>query len=116
MPNLKLRSSLSGLILIATNLISLEAQAVESVKVTVHGMVCAFCAQGIEKRLSKLPATQAVFVDLKLKLVAVEAKEGQKLDPKIIRSEITDAGYDVVKMEDLSKSVADIKAEASVKK
>ena len=40
-------------------------------------MVCAFCAQGIEKRLSKLPAAKAVFVDLKQKVVAVEAKDGQ---------------------------------------
>lgn len=84
--------------------------AAESVKATVNGMVCAFCAQGIEKRLSKLPATKAVFVDLKNKVVAVEAKDGQKLDGKVITAEITDAGYDVVKLETVQQSVADIKA------
>ncbi len=51
--------------------------AATSVKATVNGMVCAFCVQGIEKRLSKLPATQAVHVDLKQKVVAVEAKGGK---------------------------------------
>ena len=78
-------------------------------KVTVNGMVCAFCAQGIEKRLSKLSATKAVFVDLKQKIVAVEAKDGMKLDDKTIKSEITDAGYDVMKMEEVTQTVADIR-------
>ena len=85
--------------------------AATSVKVRVNGMVCAFCAQGIEKRLSKLPATQSVFVDLKQRVVAVEAKEGQTLDAKTVSAEIVDAGYDVVKIETVSQSVAEIKAE-----
>ena len=78
-------------------------------KVTVNGMVCAFCAQGIEKRLSALPATNAVFVDLKQKTVAVEAKDGMTLDDKAIRIEIVDAGYDVVKMETVTQSVAEMR-------
>jgi copper chaperone CopZ len=90
--------------------------AATTVKATVNGMVCAFCAQGIEKRLSKLPATQAVYVDLKKKIVAVEAKEGQTLDAKLITAEITDAGYDVTKLETVEQSVADIKAGAKAKK
>jgi copper chaperone CopZ len=95
-------------------------QAATSVKARVNGMVCAFCAQGIEKRLLKLPATQSVFVDLKQRIVAVEAKDGQTLDAKTITAEIVDAGYDVVKIETVPLSVADIKAEtkaaANVKK
>ena len=58
------------------------ASATTSVKATVNGMVCAFCAQGIEKRISQMPATKAVFVDLKRKVVVVEAKDGQTLDPR----------------------------------
>jgi copper chaperone CopZ len=83
--------------------------AATSVKVNVNGMVCAFCAQGIEKRLSKLPATKAVYVDLKQKLVIVEAKDGQTLDATTITTEITDAGYDVTKLETLEQSLAEIK-------
>lgn len=86
------------------------AVATTTVKASVNGMVCAFCAQGIEKRLSKLPATQAVHVDLKQKFVAIEAREGQTLDLKVITAEITDAGYDVTKLETVEQSVADIKA------
>ncbi|MES2511792.1 MAG: heavy metal-associated domain-containing protein [Pseudomonadota bacterium] len=92
------------------------AFAAESIKASVNGMVCAFCAQGIEKRLSKMPATKSVFVDLKKKVVAVEAKEGQTLDGKAIAAEITDAGYDVVKLEKVQQSVADIRAAVKAQK
>jgi copper chaperone CopZ len=93
-----------------------SAYAAESVRVTVNGMVCAFCAQGIEKRLSALPATKAVFVDLKNKVVAVEPKDGQKLDTQTISTEITEAGYDVVKLENVPRSVAEIKADTKAKR
>ena len=87
------------------------AFAVTSMKATVNGMVCAFCAQGIEKRISKMPSTKAVYVDLKKKTVVVEPKEGMSLDQKAIMEEVKDAGYDIVKVESVPKSVAEIKAE-----
>ena len=87
------------------------AQAANSIKVTVNGMVCAFCAQGIEKRVGKMDATKAVFVDLKRRTVVVEAREGQQLDGKAITAEIIDSGYDVVKLEPIQKSVEAFKAE-----
>ena len=94
----------------------LLARADGSLKATVNGMVCAFCAQGIEKRLTQMPATKAVFVDLKNKTVAVEAKDGQVLDDKAISAEIVDAGFAVVKLEHVDKSVAAIKAEMKARK
>jgi copper chaperone CopZ len=96
--------------------LSLPALATTSVKATVNGMVCAFCAQGIEKRLSKIPEAKAVLVDLKQRFVVIEPNEGMKLDEKLIIAEIKDAGYDVVSVETLSKSVAEIRAETKVKK
>jgi len=105
-------TSLKTLVIATTLVLAAgSALAASSVKATVNGMVCAFCAQGIEKRLGKLPATQAVYVDLKNRVVAVEAKPGQTLDHKAITTEITDAGYTVVSLEDLPKSVAEIRAE-----
>jgi copper chaperone CopZ len=103
-------------IAIALAATSASSFAATSVKVSVNGMVCAFCAQGIEKRLSKLPATKAIYVDLKQKVVAVEAKDGQTLDAATITAEITDAGYDVTKLETLEQSVAEIKASMKVKR
>ena len=100
----------------ATALSAASAFATESLKLTVNGMVCAFCAQGIEKRLTKMDATQAVFVDLKNKVVAVQAKDGKKLDGKLITAEIADAGYDVTKIETVTQSVDQIKAQTKAKK
>lgn len=96
--------------------LSLPALATTSMKATVNGMVCAFCAQGIEKRLSKMPEAKAVLVDLKQRFVVVEPNEGMKLDEKLLITEIKDAGYDVVSVETLSKSVAEIRAETKGKK
>lgn len=95
---------------------AISSMAANSVKVTVNGMVCAFCAQGIEKRISKMGATKDVFVDLKKKTVAVEAKDGQVLDAKAISAEIVEAGYDVVKIESVLQSVAEIRAELKARK
>jgi mercuric ion binding protein len=104
------------LIALVMGIATISSMAANSVKVTVNGMVCAFCAQGIEKRISKMGATKEVFVDLKKKTVAVEAKDGQVLDAKAISAEIVDAGYDVVKIEPVSQSVAEIKAELKARK
>lgn len=108
LPQLLITAALAG--------IATSAFAATSVKASVNGMVCAFCAQGIEKRLSALPATKAVYVDLKQKVVAVEARDGQTLDAKTITAEIADAGYDVTKLETVSQSVAEIKAATKAKK
>jgi copper chaperone CopZ len=77
---------------------------------TVNGMVCAFCAQGIEKRLSKLPETKGVFVDLKNKIVAIETKDGMVLDTQMLQAEVKDVGYDVIKIENSHHSLEEIKA------
>jgi copper chaperone CopZ len=110
------RHSLFALSALCLAALTVPAYAGTSIKATVNGMVCAFCAQGIEKRISKMEATKAVFVDLKRKTVAVEAKEGQTLDQQAIAAEITDSGYDVVKLEVVQKSVEEIKAELKGRK
>lgn len=90
-----------------------SAQATPTTKITVNGMVCAFCAQGIEKKLTALPQTRAVYVDLGEKIVAVEAREGQTIDVDKVRAEIKDAGYDVVKVESVEQSVEELRAAAA---
>jgi copper chaperone CopZ len=111
-----MRKTLTLLALVASALVAQAAQAAETKKLTVNGMVCAFCAQGIEKRLSALPQTQAVYVNLGKKIVAVQAKEGQQLDDTVLRHEITEAGYDVVKVEAVTQTVDAIRAEMKAKK
>ncbi len=107
----------SFLVISTALLLAGAASAADVAKVTVNGMVCAFCAQGIEKTLAKMPETKAVYVNLEKKLVAVEPKDGMKLDMKKISAGITDAGYDVVKTETVANTtVATIKTEVTGKK
>lgn len=103
-------------LIIAIAFMALSQSALASMKVTVNGMVCSFCAQGIEKSISKMDETKAVFVDLKNKVVIVEAKEGKTLNEKLISQEIKDSGYDVVKIENIPQTVAQFKAQQKDKK
>ena len=89
---------------------SFSAQAAQTLKAEVNGMVCAFCAQGIEKKLRALSQTQDVFVSLKHRVVAVEIKEGQTLVPQAFKDLVKDAGYEVVALETVSLSASQLKA------
>lgn len=89
--------------------------ATQTLKATVNGMVCAFCAQGIEKKIRALSQTQDVYVNLKQRIVAVELKDGQMLSNDILKGLIKDAGYDVTSIEISEKPVAHIKTEMESK-
>ncbi|CAM3649391.1 heavy-metal-associated domain-containing protein [Polynucleobacter antarcticus] len=98
-------------LIISLSLLGFSHNALASMKVTVNGMVCSFCAQGIEKSVLKMDDTKAIFVDLKNKVVIIEAKEGKTLNEKLISQEIKDSGYDVVKIETIPQTVAEFKAQ-----
>jgi len=66
-----------------------------TIEIDVNGLVCAFCAQGIEKKLRAFPATEDVVVSLEQKLVALATKPGQDIVDDEIRRALTDAGYAV---------------------
>jgi copper chaperone CopZ len=85
--------------------------APSSLKLQVNGMVCSFCAQGIEKRLKALPGAGPIHIDLRQKVVAVEPRAGQTLDAEKVASEVREAGYDVVATETVPKTVAQIRDE-----
>ena len=80
---------------IAGLLLSIAASA-RTIEMEVNGLVCAFCAQGIEKTLKGFPATDAVLVSLEHRLVAVALKDGADIDDATLRRALTDAGYTVV--------------------
>ena len=89
--------------------------ATQTIKANVNGMVCAFCAQGIEKKMRALTQTKDVYVNLKQRIVAVELKEGQTLSNETVKDLIKDAGYDVTSIEMSTHPVAHIKAELEAK-
>ena len=78
-------------------------------KIEILGMVCAFCAQGIEKSFSIDENIKDVFVNLENYFVVIESRDGKSIDEKYITTIITDAGYDVQKIEVVSDSVSEIR-------
>lgn len=67
-----------------------------TIEMEVNGLVCAFCAQGIEKKLRAFPATSDVVVSLEERLVAVSTKDGEDIPDDELRRALTDAGYTVM--------------------
>ncbi|NBS47584.1 MAG: heavy-metal-associated domain-containing protein [Betaproteobacteria bacterium] len=95
---------------------SASAQDAATSKISVNGMVCAFCAQGIEKRITAMPEAGPLYINLSRKLVAVQPKAGKSLDMEKIRREITDAGYEVTAVEMVPKTVAALREEYRARK
>jgi periplasmic mercuric ion binding protein len=85
--------------------------ATQTIKANVNGMVCAFCAQGIEKKMRALSQTKDVYVNLKQRIVAIELKDGQTLADEKVKEVIKNAGYEVTSIEMSEHPVAHIKAE-----
>jgi copper chaperone CopZ len=76
----------------------------------VNGLVCAFCAQGIEKKLRKFPATADVVVSLEQRLVAVALKDGQDIPDAELRKALTNAGYTVTTIQRNDTSIVAIRS------
>lgn len=76
-------------------LVVMGSASAETIEMKVNGLVCAFCAQGIEKALRKQPATEDIFVSLKNGLVAVSLKPDTSLSDETLRGLLQEAGYTV---------------------
>ncbi len=107
---------LPGLLALSLAVAAPGAAAAGSLKATINGMVCAFCAQGIEKRLMKLPEAKAVHVDLKRRRVRIGPREGSQLDEQRVATEIREAGYEVVSLEASPKSLEALRQELKAAK
>jgi len=83
----------------------------DTIEMKVYGLVCGFCAQGIEKTLRKNPATEDVVVSLEHQLVAIATRPGQDIPDPDLTKALTDAGYDVKGISRTQRSIADIRAE-----
>ena len=87
------------LLCIVTLLLVATAAAADTIEMKVNGLVCAFCAQGIEKTLRRNPAITDVVVSLEDRLVAVETRPGMDIADQDLRKALTDSGYDVKAIE-----------------
>jgi copper chaperone CopZ len=84
--------ALGGLVITSTAFADL-------VKVSVNGMVCGFCAQGITKKLENTVLLEKINVDLEKKIVSFSTLPGKQFDDSSVTKLITEAGYTVVKIE-----------------
>ncbi len=67
----------------------------ETINATVNGLVCSFCATGIEKTFKAQSAVESVKVDLDHQLVSVKTKADQSMDDATVTKLLTDSGYTV---------------------
>ena len=65
----------------------------------INGLVCDFCARALEKVFGKRDEVTGIDVNLDTKIVTIGFKKGMDIDDATITKLITDAGYNVVKIE-----------------
>lgn len=101
---------LIGAWLFATTTARAAPDRVMTVKASVDGMVCSFCAQGIVAHFKKHKAVSNVHVDLTRKLVILEEKKGSSISDEEITELIRNSGFEPKKVERSTLSFAKVKA------
>jgi mercuric ion binding protein len=81
-----------------------------TIEMQVNGLVCGFCAQGIEKTLRANPATADVLVSLEDRLVAIATKDNRDISDVELRKALTNAGYTVKTIARTDTSLAALRA------
>lgn len=67
----------------------------------IEGMSCMHCVKHVHNGLMELKGVSNVNVDLTGKNAVVEFENGAMIDDDMLRDAVEDAGYDVVKIEEL---------------
>ncbi len=80
---------------VAGCLMAVPAMA-ETIHVGVNGLICAFCAAGIEHNFGKNKDVTSVKVDLDAKLVTLTSDAPNAISDETIKEVITDSGFTVM--------------------
>lgn len=86
--------------------------------VNVHGIVCSFCAQGVTRKVAKLPFVdrsrykKGVKVEIEDQLVTVAIKLGVEPDMAALFDAIRSGGYDPIEAFEILSSGERVKIEA----
>jgi len=103
--------SLLALALATSSLIAYAAPAAVTIRMQVSGLVCGFCAQGIDKQMRSFEGTQDVYVNLERGVVAVELDPGADLSDEQLDKALTDAGYTLTGITRVERSLAQVRDE-----
>jgi len=83
-------------------LLMISASGQDTLTFKVKGLVCSFCAHGLNKGIGKLPFTdeESVWVDIKNQIVKVAVNKDYKSDPHLKQTIelIKETGYEVDKV------------------
>lgn len=71
----------------------------KTIDISVNGMVCGFCAQGIEKKLKALNEVESVNVSLESKVVKITTKGDKDIPDAKLNEILKSAGYNVAKIQ-----------------
>jgi mercuric ion binding protein len=103
-----LLAALLALLHIPTAAAAAETAKGKTIVATANGMVCAFCAQGIDAQFRDEPAVQRVQVNLTQRWVIIEEAADAVIDDQAIRRHITNAGFEVVSIQRLDRPFDDV--------
>ncbi len=78
-----------------------EVLAGASVRLKVNGMVCPFCAYGLEKRLGEIASVDAVLIRISDGLVQIRMKEDQELTDEVLADVVKKSGFSLIEIERL---------------
>lgn len=81
-------------------LLMISASGQDTLTFKVEGLVCSFCAHGLNKGIGKLPFTDEIWVDIKNQIVKVAVNKDYKADPHLKQTIelIKETGYEVDKV------------------
>ena len=72
-----------------------------SIRLKVDGMVCPFCAYGLEKRLQEIASIDAVLIRISDGLVQIRTKENQELTDAALEDAVKKSGFSLTGIERL---------------
>jgi copper chaperone CopZ len=99
------RKTILAMVLLAAS----AAAGAATIEMKVNGLVCAFCAQGIEKTLKTKPAVDEVIVSLKRKMVVVTTKKDQDVKDEELKKALTESGYEVKSIARDQRTLAELR-------
>ena len=69
-----------------------------TVRLKVNGMVCPFCAYGLEKRLQEITSIDAVLIRISDGLVQIRTKEDQELTDEVLADVVKKSGFSLIEI------------------
>ena len=72
-----------------------------SIRVSVNGIVCAFCVQGVQRHFTAREEVKRIFISLEHSVVLLELYPDKEFPDQAITDTTKRAGYEVVRIERL---------------